>query len=173
MTFLQWCASSFGGRSSPALSVRLSFHQHLTGSAAGPARLTQTHRKWGHWHKPRCQFRTVKRERWRLGVIISSNYNHPALRLCITFNLEWGVTALWDRRSRNKMLRAQSQVFVSHSWGGVTTRPYAACAFCVCLCFGCITACQLVLVAQVHKAQSCFIAAPNPHTAKIKKASAG
>lgn len=45
-----------------------------------------------------------------------------------------------------------------------TIWPYAACIACVHLCYDCITDCQLALVAQVRKAQSCFIPPPNPHT---------
>lgn len=77
-----------------------------------------------------------------------------------------GCACVWDWWSQSKVPRGDSKVWVSSNWVDATVWPYATCIACVHLWCDCITVCQLALVAQVHKAQSCFIPEPNPHTAE-------
>lgn len=76
----------------------------------------------------------------------------------------WVCLCAWERWSQTKAPRGENEVQVSGMCVDATIWPYAACIACVHLCYDCITDCQLALVAQVRKAQSCFIPPPNPHT---------
>lgn len=104
-----------------------------------------------------------------MGAIISlCLILHPHLVLLTPHHIQSGrgCVCVWDRWSQSKAPEGDCELWVSRNWVDATMWPYAACIACVHLCCDCITACQLALVAQVHKAQSCFIPAPNPHTAE-------
>lgn len=55
------------------------------------------------------------------------------------------------------MPQAKSEAWVSHIRMGVTMWRYTISTWCGALRCDCVTAHQLVLVAQVREAQSCFI----------------